>query len=119
MAILKVSNNQDDGFCRVMYELTNSKGQTLLYCLQDEGPRCGGVTFYRCTDDWGEPSHEVKPDPLKVTFERPTWDNETTRAVNKWIDAFIKRGNAKKAEVAALIEKHGDAYFDEEKENAN
>ena len=59
----------DNGYCRVNYKATNSEGQVVFYCLQDEGDRYGGVICYRCSDGF-EPQHEIRY--KRSMFEVPT-----------------------------------------------
>lgn len=113
MADLKI-HSVDSGFCRVYYVFKNSAGETVLYCLQNDGRE--GVNFYSCTQSIGEPSHIVKPDPLKVEFERPKIECSLTEAVNKWIDDFEARRAAILEEVSKAVEKFGEDEL-EKKDN--
>jgi len=47
------------GHCQITYHSWNAYGELLVYCLQDNGKKFGGIRLMRCSRD-GEPSHEVK-----------------------------------------------------------
>lgn len=72
----------DNGFCRVNYTAENSAGQTLIYCLQDEGANYGGVVCYRCSGDF-EPNYEIKYG--KDRFEVPTGDSDIEKVVREYL----------------------------------
>ena len=49
----------DPGFCRVNFITTNAQGQTIRYCLMEDGP---DVKFFRTSGgDFDEPMPEIKP----------------------------------------------------------
>ena len=78
------------GHCQITYTTKNQEGQWLVYCLQDNGRKHGGIRLMRCTQD-GEPSHEVSFTRAEVHFERPPVDpndreDSLERLVNNWID---------------------------------
>lgn len=74
------------GHCQITYTAKNDAGQTVVYCLQDNGKNFGGVRLMRCSQD-GEPSHEVTFDKkYKPVFEKPTGDSELEQLVREWID---------------------------------
>lgn len=75
------------GHCQITYTTKNEAGQRLVYCLQDNGERFGGVRLMRCTQD-GEPSHEVKFTHIIAQFERPPEDSKLEELVNAWIDRY-------------------------------
>lgn len=78
----------DSDFFRVYYTTKNELGEKLLYCLQYDGERCGGVKLYRCTKE-GEPSH---PTPFKEgvrakdLMEVPMGDTRIENYVREWIE---------------------------------
>lgn len=74
------------GFCRIVYISKNDKNQKILYCLQDDGSRFGGVKLYRCSLD-GEPSYEIKLKPNSgFEFEKPTGESGLEKLVKIWIE---------------------------------
>jgi hypothetical protein len=73
----------DNGFCRVNYMAKNAAGQTVFYCLQDEGKEWGGVICYRCTSDDFEPDYEICYS--KDRFEIPAGDTAIEIAVRKYL----------------------------------
>ena len=72
----------DNGFCRVNYQAVNADGQTVYYCLQDEGKRYGGVVCYRCCGDF-EPNYSIRYP--KNLFEVPTGNSEIEVAVREYL----------------------------------
>lgn len=63
-------NYTDSGFCRVNFKVENDSGQTINYCLMEDG--CD-VKMYRTTGgDWDEPEYPVKLKPgVVIDFETP------------------------------------------------
>lgn len=85
------------GHCQITYVSKNALNEKLIYCLQDNGQRFGGIRLMRCSQD-GEPSHEVKlKDGTQVQFERVVKDEgKLGQLVNKWIiDLELKQRNKK------------------------
>lgn len=77
----------DTGFCRINYEVLNDKGETIYYCLQDEGENYGGMQLYRSTED-EEPSHRVAFKEgiyAKNMMEKPTGNTEIEILARQWI----------------------------------
>jgi hypothetical protein len=73
----------DNGFCRVNYSTKNPAGETVFYCLQDEGARYGGVCCYRSTKEL-EPDYPVYF-LLNHKFEVPTGDSAIEITVRKFL----------------------------------
>lgn len=73
------------GHCQITYTTRNEAGQKLVYCLQDNGDKFGGVRLMRCSQD-GEPSHEVEFTSHIAVFERPPRESRLEVKVNAWID---------------------------------
>lgn len=71
------------GHCQITFTTKNQNNQTIVYCLQDNGEKFGGVRLMRCTQD-GEPSHEAIP-KSRLEFERPPIEDKLTKLVNDWI----------------------------------
>jgi hypothetical protein len=72
------------GHCQITYTTKNEHNQKIVYCLQDNGDKYGGIRLMRCTQD-GEPSHEAKPKYL-LNFERPPIEDSLTQKFNDWIN---------------------------------
>jgi len=72
----------DNGYCRIYYNAYNQEGQKLLYCLQDEGDRFGGVLCYRCSTD-GEPDYSIKYG--KDRFEVPQGSSDIELVVRNYL----------------------------------
>lgn len=72
----------DNGYCRVNYKAVNSAGQTIFYCLQDEGENYGGVICYRCSSDF-EPQYPMNY--RKEQFEVPTGDSAIETVVRDYL----------------------------------
>jgi hypothetical protein len=72
----------DNGFCRVNYKAVNYKGETIFYCLQDEGKLWGGVICYRCSKDF-EPDYQMRYP--RDQFEVPTGDSAIEIAVREYL----------------------------------
>lgn len=85
MIIFKLHPNYERwlGHCQITYTTKNENGQRLVYCLQDQGEKFGGIRLMRCSQD-NEPSHEVR---LKgpASFEMPTGDSKLEEKVKQWI----------------------------------
>lgn len=78
----------DSDFFRVYYTTKNDHGEKLLYCLQYDGERCGGVKLYRCTKD-GEPSHTTpfkKGIFAKDLMEVPVGESRIEILVRTWME---------------------------------
>lgn len=74
----------DSGFCRVYYHARNNDGESVWYCLQDEGKNIG-LRFYRCTDD-GEPCYPIElKKPASELLEIPAGDSEIEKQCAAWI----------------------------------
>ena len=60
----------DPGFCRVNFKTLNAQGQTIRYCLMEDGP---DVKLFRTSGgDFDEPMYSVKPLPeIKPEFGTP------------------------------------------------
>ena len=71
------------GHCQITYTTKNSDNQKIVYCLQDNGEKHGGVRLMRCSQD-GEPSHEATP-KSRLEFARPPIEDKLTQLVNDWI----------------------------------
>ena len=69
----------DTGFCRVNYKAINSDGQTIFYCLQDEGDE---VVCYRSSKDF-EPDYQINYE--KHRFEVPTGNTDIEITVRKYL----------------------------------
>ena len=88
---------RDLGYSQVSYFIIGPDGQRLIYCLQKNGPELGGISFVHCTLDQHLPLLLIEEedysyhfangqDEVKLSFERPPINCETTRLVNLWID---------------------------------
>lgn len=78
----------DSGFCRIYYTTKNSEGQKIIYCLQDEGDRFGGVQLYRCSKE-GEPefiTHFKEGIKAIDSMEKPMGETELEKRVRHWIE---------------------------------
>lgn len=60
----------DPGFCRVNFKTVNASGQTIRYCLMEDG---ADVKLFRTSGgDWDEPMYSIKPLPeVQLDFETP------------------------------------------------
>ena len=60
----------DPRFCRVNFKTLNAQGQTIRYCLMEDGP---DVKLFRTSGgDWDVPMYSVKPLPeVRHEFETP------------------------------------------------
>jgi len=72
----------DNGFCRVNYKAKNCAGETVFYCLQDEGKNYGGVVCYRCSRDF-EPNYSIKYN--RNRFEVPTGNSDIEIVVREYL----------------------------------
>jgi hypothetical protein len=72
----------DNGFCRVNYKAVNAAGETIFYCLQDEGKRYGGVICYRSTKDF-EPNYPIGYS--RDRFEVPTGDSDIEKVIRDYL----------------------------------
>lgn len=75
------------GHCQITYSAKNDLDQKIVYCLQDNGEKFGGVRLMRCSED-GEPCHEIKIDSTKYipVFEKPPGDSRLEKLVKEWIN---------------------------------
>lgn len=77
------------GHCQITYTTKNDSGQSIVYCLQDNGKNHGGIRLMRCSQD-GEPSHEAMPKQGAVLrFEVPLGNSELEILAKEWI---VSRG---------------------------
>ena len=72
----------DNGYCRVNYSAVNEDGETIYYCLQDEGLAYGGIICYRCSKDF-EPDYLMRYHPSR--FEVPTGNSTIEIAVRNYL----------------------------------
>ena len=85
----------DSGYCRIIYSIQNDTGQTVYYCLQDEGENYGGVTFYRCSGSpWFEPDYVVKCKDWNIV-EIPNGDSGIEVAVRNHIKKKLKESSVR------------------------
>lgn len=78
------------GHCQITYTAKNDHNETIVYCLQDNGEKFGGVRLMRCSQD-GEPSHEVKfRKDVKALFEKPQGDSRLEKLIVSWIENYEK-----------------------------
>jgi hypothetical protein len=76
------------GQSQITYKTKNANNETIYYCLQDNGPNCGGIKLLRCTSDY-EPSHTVTAkNGAMIKFQRPDGSSKLEQLVNGWIDQF-------------------------------
>lgn len=82
------------GHCQLTYTCLNSSRQRLVYCLQDQGERFGGVRAMRCTQE-GEPEYQVDFREVRAVFEKPTpgkYDSDYALRLkllcSRWIERY-------------------------------
>lgn len=91
--LLQKTQTHED-FCQINYYMQNDDRQKVYYCLQDNGPKYGGVKFLRCSQDY-EASHEVTFSNFNVEFEKPQGDTELESNVREFIEIYERQHNEK------------------------
>ena len=76
----------NNGFCRVNYKAKNNAGETVYYCLQDEGKNHGGVICYRCSIDF-EPAYRASYN--RNQFEIPIGNSDIEKVVREYLTEEI------------------------------
>lgn len=75
----------DNGYCRVMYSITNSKGQKFLYCLQNESSTGLAFVLYRCTIDYEEPEYSLNIKENIRTIDVPEGDSDIDKELREFL----------------------------------